>query len=1428
MSVLPSSARPLLGGPTTIRVVDARRAQTDFRALTSTELAAALSPLVAAEEPGPARQSLLAFERLAARLHELQAHRPDGGLEGEEMEEVALRQLLFSPEVVPVVRWPPGRQDPDGGLRVRPGRRAPALSESGAEVALASEEAVVVTGLALAPKRQGGLVLEAYGCPPHAPPETAGPAPVLSVALGRRAPASSPLAPPPGPPAPPGGHYDYSPSLVKALRRQLGWAAHYHLSGAGGELASRAAELASEAAGAAARPPADGRRRAAAPAREGVGWGGELVLERGRHFLAALARAGSGAPGEEAAAGSTPWAGAVLADILREGGWPPFCATLVEGRESPSAEAFLAAEAHARACRRARAALLREDEAATAQVRQLLLVVEDRLGPLRAAELAAAAPGSPEALLAALAPEERALAKQEHERRREAWAAEAGNRCPHVGLARRMRRAVSAREALQLLGELEAFLAPPPAGGAPPGWRLCAQCGYRALCPHVAELVRMRAQGLPYDTVRARLHKYAVRLSGRGPAQAEYAYFCRTCGELLATFVQEGRQAEALGAVGGLEPGLRRLLWAEGLELAPSIQLPVAAADPRTFAAAAADATHPLLLAAEAVAARRGRPPPPPDDPYGAAEEAAPPRTRLAAALFVHGYLLHLIQSTAGSPATAVGFAGVPPGAKLPAYARALLEALARRHRALLAQLEDVTERYLVERLREAYRLVAGGGVAVVTVADEAARLVLELTQQDPVYAYAVAAAQAFGAAPPGPAVSPEAVRAEFGRALGPWLPERLFAKKGASRGAPALPLLAQKLLGLRPGRSARRLTVEVPAGVELQDLYGDPVVNLYAKVWAPPPGPDSGEAALAACGAFAAEFPACGAAAAREAIVGGRAAAAAKRAKRAKPPAAAPKAPAPKAAPAAAAPVSAAFPRSPWGAELSAAASAAYRQGYRLFAAYTSDAYTPEKRQAFASALAEGLSREKGLALRKLVAAAPSFRALAAYSRLRRYGHVGGGGVGIAFLFDEEGLPHSWTNAARRLPQPPPSKYVYDGDGRLELTRAEVVTALAAARQEGAPSPLWGKKLVDLRCTVCGALMSEVGRLDAAKVRASLAANQDFAAFFAFYQARCPEGDVHAFTGGACSRCGLPQALVYGYREPARQAAARAFYERYRSRFREERGAAVRVAPLLEAARHHHAPAAPPPELRAFAESWRPDFEEVRRGAAAAEVPVAALEALGATERRAYADVLSGVGAPPPPTRTDDGRLAAADGAVRLFVSAYNRARYVSRFPVFPPELVGLFAEVALPPHEHPALPRLLPDVLGGYRKKRAALLRYRPPADVLAFTIQELGRMAAEAAATGPEPPWLPLLARGLVRQAMGEVVQCERLLAKPGAFNFKIFGDDPDADIDPLGTADPVDTPGEVGGDVLPGEVAAADPFSLAGVDIAPEDLGNLAAQ
>ena len=903
------SPRPPGGGAaTTIRVVDARRVQADLLSLSPVELRSVLEPL-AAEGEGPPSQAVLSLEFLAARLRLLLERGPGGGGGGGEMAEVALRQLLYSEEVVPIVLWPPGRLEAvlDEGLRVRPGVRRRAFSEAGTEIAVAAEESVAVVGLVLETPNQGALVFEAFaggGAVPFSVLAVTGSysAPVISAALARVDPRAGPLAAPDPPLAPypwgkrlDRGGFLYSREAVAALRRQLSWALEYHLSGAGGGLGVGAADAAG-APGAAPPPPGAG----AGGVLPADGEGGALLEERARFFVGELARV---FPWLTADPAEFFFRSSALLDIYRVGGQGAFRGLVTEGREAATARLFLARAAHARATEDQLAALRREDQAAAAEARQYFLIIEDKLGTARAAALEAAPAGGgnddPEAVLGRLTPKERKLVEVEHANRRAAWEAEVSNKCPHVRLAFRLRQATSAREALRLLAELATYFVPPapslrrardpdPHQPKAEDWLICKLCGFRALCPHVRELALMEGQGLAYEVVRSRLMKYALRYSDRGAdgrdTRTTYSYFCRICSERLSEFTQEDRTAEIMGAVGTLDEGLRRLLWGVALAVAELARFPVAAADPRLFASAAAGACHPLLLAAEATVARRGggRPPPrpragepTPADPFGDEDETPDTRTRLSAIIFVYAFLLNLIRSSAGDRDGGVGFEGVRAGAKMHDYARAILQTIARRHRALLAQLEDITEQFVADRFREAYRLVANGvGAQAVAAPDEAAFLVRNVAELDPIYRYLVVAARVFGDLPPARPATPAGAAREFETALGPGIPALLLGRGGKKKAAP-LPELAQMLLGIRPGRGARRTAIEYPPGADLLLLYGAPEINFYAEMYAPPPSvKKKAEApAFAEMGGFAAAFPACGPTCARETVIGGRAA---------------------------------------------------------------------------------------------------------------------------------------------------------------------------------------------------------------------------------------------------------------------------------------------------------------------------------------------------------------------------------------------------------------------------------------------------------------------------------------------------------------------------------------------------------------------------
>jgi hypothetical protein len=1516
------------GATRTIRVVDAKRPLADITLLGPEELRTILEALVLEFDP-TMRQALFGLEQIAADLRALRDLGPAGGAaltEGPQapsgkwgsaagplMGEVALRQLLNSDAVRPVVttaslragalaeeRDRGQRAQDAGSIRVRPGVRKPVYAPDTRpgrrgkyrDAAVAAEQPIEVEGLVLDPKCQGGLILDVLAgdvLPGLWPIIDSGTfvAAVLSVVLARDDPSVGPrldpleAKPSRGVPA----ILPYTPELVSELRRQLGAALGFHLSGAGAALALDTA---------AAKLRSAGRIRDGDPGVAGIADAIVQAPTRGvdlptrdliEFFVGRIADVFPGvvATPEEFVFALTP-----LLDIFRVGAFAAYYHVLTEGREALGARRFLERAAIAQAERDQLAALEREIFAETAQARHYMIIVEDKFGAGRAHAIAEAlalegptAADSPETVLGKLQKREREIVTTEYENRRHEWEAQSNNKCPHVRLAYRLRSAKSSKDALEILKKLAAYFKRPQAtgtrsaGGARAApeleWILCKNCGFRVICPHVEELIQMEARNLPYDAVRTRLMKYAVQYTDRsgpdgGSARDTYSYFCRICSERLAEFTGEDRTADILGAVGDLDDYVRKVIWIEAVNAAEFVRFPMPV-DPRKFAGTAVGVCHPLLLEAEATLLKRGRraaaakkPRPGADDrdPFGD-EESVDPRTHLYIALFVYAYILNLIRSSheaSKEESRRLGFEGVRPGSKMSKYAEAILSAVLKKYAGLISRIEDITPEFIADRFREAYRLVVGEeGPQELTSADEAKMIVTEIVTLSPAYHYIAIAARVFGALPIDRPLAPPAAKREFETVLGRTLPEILEDRATDSKSE-----LVQMLLGVRPtGRGARRVAVEYPRGSDPLYIYSEAEVNFLLKMFRAPDafvkkvsmGP------FDKLGKLAEAVPACSDLCVVEAV-GGRAAPRSKKPKKAerakKDSKKDPKKDSTKkgARPAKRAGFDpAAFLRGV--PDLDPAASGLYLRSYELFAEYVTEITSAEAMAAYQDRLAEARTRERGYLLLRAAYAVKNYRQYGftvsrrfglyedlrpAEKRKTRVAGVARPTVPLTYLYDEDGLAHTWVGG--RTDTSVNNVYLYSAAGGdkkskpVELGRKAIVKRIAEDLEAGLEEgPIHGRTLLDVKCGVCGVLLSEVHTLDEKKARKSLQALSEFAAFFSFYDSRCPVDGLHDFPGAGapCSKCGILEVLIFGYGQAKNAAAARAYYDKYLKRYREQRDVVTTSGELMNAVVHdltdHVVDALR--DYGAFAKQWKYDYTQLVRAAELIDVPVAALETLGATEGREYADVLSGANAPPPPTSVDDPRLLAVDSDVRVFITAYNRLRYVNRFSKPGLDTENVLQEAKVPKHEYEALAELLPDIFDGYFSKRIALLHLRSPADVLLFSIESLARMALAAAsigAKGQKHEWLPRLGREFAQRTLREVVRSERLLAKNGPFNFKIFGED-DVDDDEGAGDFAAGEFGDAGEDVLAeidanaDEDGAHDAFSLEGVDIDDDD-------
>lgn len=1084
-----------------------------------------------------------------------------------------------------------------------------------------------------------------------------------------------------------------------------------------------------------------------------------------------------------------------LYELYAQGAFSTYLRVLVEGRDSEFLEEFLELSAIRSAKAILATGLAREAARSASRARLYMMIVEDKFGSKRASAAletlrvatgarARGAPGAalarlsdsiqiddPEAVLAILTKKERELVETTYANRLKEWDTTISNKCPHVRLARRLRAAPTAADALSAMRDLEKLLASPNNTDA---WLMCRNCELRALCPHARERVRLEAARAPYSEIRTQLMKYSMKVQS---GDNMYNYYCRICSERLAEFIEEDRSADA-GRFGSLDSGLRTKIWATAMNAARFVRFP-APTDERQFSNTVAAAVFtPLMLASEN-SAKRGRRR---DDAelVDSDGEVASPRVQLDIILFVYAFILDLTQTTAALRGREIGFEKVKLGAKASVYAEHILRHVADTHRGLISQIEDVTAEYIAAQFTEAYRLVRGESTSGLPQTSPEEELACQITMNDQVYRFAMSVARVAGDLPIARASGPAAARTEFETIIGMSLPGIVQSARTNARDPALAPLYL------------RRTGVEVPAGGSLEFLVKDPRIGLYAKLYTPRRAPAT---ALAAFAAFAQK-------------IGG---AITKKYSKQKPPAHFKPGKADKPAPAKPATRhSSVLPTRP----ISPTAEAEigrYFESYRLLAMYAKDVHNIENYDAYQKELAEYRTCENGLRLAQATAVVKSFYDFE-WTKSQRWT---ASRVGLATLYDEQGRRHKWLG------------YVYSVGGSPSSQLVKITggpKAIMKARASGKVTP--SMKLVDLICELCHVRLSRCEKdLDATKVQKAVLANGEIGAFYEFYASRCPKGLVHEWSGGSCAKCGLRISVL----ENAAQGAsdAREYYIKFASQFAEERRSErearaadeVSSSQKIEGPHQDKAAVSHDTERNTEADAWKPDFTLVVRAAAIAGVPPTLIQAIGQTDGREYADVTDGRGVPAPPTSPTDPRIFAADAEARLFLADYNTLRAAGKMRKMPLAIAGLIDSVGVPKHELVAMQQQLPDIGSGYYERLAAMIRRRDAPDVYAFTIQSLCEMVVSvAAATGPHE-WIGKLGLAFAKHELSLILRGQKLFAKPGPFNWAIFETDEEGDA--FAASDQV---GDVGEDIVEPDASVEDnPYSGDALDYDPGELG-----
>jgi hypothetical protein len=1134
-------------------------------------------------------------------------------------------------------------------------------------------------------------------------------------------------------------------------------------------------------------------------------------------------------PGKEGAAGTASTAAAprfpgmlgFLADLDRWGALRAMGRLQAAGRESAATAAYLRQVLLLRSEIAAESRRETAVAAARAKAQQLLRVAGEKIGEARARELERrpGAADEPRLVLAQLGKSERRLVEREYETRRRTWELKVRNDCPHVRLAARLRAATTAQEARRLRQALSRYYERAPEDHR--GWVLCKNCGFPALCSHVDLLIRSQIENVPFAEMRRRLAPWRAPpvKQDRGGGEATWAIYCKTCGERLAATLEEDRTAALLGRVGGLDDDLRKALWVEGLRLAPLLRFG-APVDPRVFAGRVADACHAPLVALGAQPA-----------------ETLDPHSRLLTVVCVYAYALALIRRTqgrSGAREATVGLEGVKAGSKLSAYVRELLTALARRHSLAISRLRDVSPEYIKGRFREAYRLIEEDqGVRGPPVRAEEKAFMREVVDLDPALHYARLAARIGGAVPhriETPAQARAALETVAGRSL---------RQLVAARPPPALAPFVEAYNA--------KAAVEIPRGYPLLHAHRAPEINLFRKMYDPPakksaeqrfydlaPAGKEPQELLRFYGAAEAK-PAKGRKyKAKDAETAKDRKNKPKEAKDAKNKAKGAKNKTGKDGKDAKNKTK--DTKDTKGAKTDKGDKkkangrlnvydphrAPYEAGlfwasYRLFREYTVERTSASAEEAILGRYAQARAAERAFDRARLVGRVLSYD----------FGLAGAGRRDtrrrltlppLTAAYDEQGRPHRWKIYVYR-----PRK---EGGEPIELLREKGRGALVDAEGGARDPPFDTHYFAEHRCAVCKVLESETAQLDADAAASALRLVAEQLSFFTYYLSRCPEGGVHEYVEGACEKCGL--SLDPEWRD---SQAARDYFRRYREAYAaaRERWAAGSRARIT---RKTELTAAPEKAFaEEFARGWTYDFALLSGAANAAGVPLAPLEAIGATEGQEYSEIAAGKGQADPAAA--GAQLLAVRSAVQLFLADYSALRHYGQQPTPPRQAQELLREAEVPADSRGQLEEHLPDLAAlealqpSYSRQSQALQRLRGDQAAREHGLETLGRLArALQSLQKKAPSWLPVLGEKFAAAELRKIVALESSFAAPGAFDFAIFGVDEIAQGANADDFEAYGGPGSAGLEDLNEELAdAEDPFKLEAVDMAEEDMVNL---
>ncbi|MDF1728873.1 MAG: hypothetical protein P1U53_14110, partial [Sulfitobacter sp.] len=355
-----------------------------------------------------------------------------------------------------------------------------------------------------------------------------------------------------------------------------------------------------------------------------------------------------------------------------------------------------------------------ELDAQFAASRQYLQIVDDMLGRVRGHALRRAlqrfAVATPQQLLAELNDRERGIVKSERRNREEHMRALVNNRCPHLRAVRDLRRKPTLRRlnyALEFRAEKSGD-----------EWLRCKNCSFPLICPHVAELLRLRLDpgGRPPD-ISAAMRKFQSRIK----RPDTMLVFCRVCNEQLRDSANDGLRGVPIKLQQSILQDDERVgeAWSDAMRVIDGRRRPLLDFDrPIGSSALAGDVSRQALHLAELMFQQR----------EFRRRQGTPGFRRLITVVFIYASLYNAVMS---KQVHVMGHRKSAPDV----IAKAMLSHLVSTFGQLVSSVTDVTREQIAKQFVDAYQVVlASVGRQTVNPTDAMWEMCNEVAVLNPFY----------------------------------------------------------------------------------------------------------------------------------------------------------------------------------------------------------------------------------------------------------------------------------------------------------------------------------------------------------------------------------------------------------------------------------------------------------------------------------------------------------------------------------------------------------------------------------------------------------------------------------------------------------------------------------------------------------------------